>query len=469
MPALALLPGAVRRSVGGLPQLTLKNMYSEPSVTEPTQFALISRPGLSNGVFSFTRGTGPIHAIFYQAEVLSGNTVVISDDDMYVGSSNKGTVPGSSYASIAGNEMGAITTKGDDAKYYDGSTFRSIAFPDSAKVTKVLEQGGRFIFLRASSHKYYWTKPLSNMIVAGDIQIVATAFASAENEPDWLRDAIIYKGYLVLGGGNTIELHAYIGDENLPWVPQVGSTINKGVLQTGCMTVWNQTFVWIDPSGVVYRYNGSGEERISESGIEELIANATEDIWMDTFTIQGHRFLRIAGPDDGDLLLDDLTMQWMQWSTEDGVFLGGHTTQAGSLVYFGSKVDGHVYSISPDSGTSFDADLDADRIFCAGFAKDGGVETIHNLLLRCSEGLSNDLTIQMRFSRDKGNTWTSWIDGDLGNAGDYRTKSEWRALGMVDQPGFLAQFKVPAVDGVGTTFSVSGAYYNEFVMGRSRG
>jgi hypothetical protein len=79
--------------------------------------------------------------------------------------------------------------------------------------------------------------------------------------------------------------------------------------------------------------------------------------------------------------------------------------------------------------------------------------------------IADTAAIAMRYSRDAGNNWTDWIDGDLGAPGEYRTKVEWRSLGMVDQPGFLAEFKVEDA----YVFSVSNAYFNEPVMGRSRG
>lgn len=474
MPALGLVTTTIRRAIGGMPQLPIKNFYVESTVTEPSQFVLMGRPGLlASGIFYFTRGSGPINAIYYQEGVISGSTAVLSGTDLYIGSVNKGTVSGTGYASIAGTEIGVVATQGQDAKFYDGTTFRSIAFPDSAYVLKVLAGGSRFVFIRANSQKYYWTEPLSNAIDgSGDLVVDALDFASAENIPDYIVDALMWRGYLVLAGIDSIEFHAYVGDDNLPWVPQVGMVLEDGVAQAGCMTNWNNSFAWVSPNGVVYFYNGSGKQRISDSGIEELITNSSETIWMDSFTQFGHEFLRITGPDDGDLILDAQTMQWSQWSTADGPFLGGRTAAFGNYVVFGSKTDGKCYPLAYDYLTSLDAGTAADKIFRAGFAKDGGVETVHNLLLRCSGGINDDAAIQMRYSRDKGNNWTSWIDGDLGDEGDYRTKVEWRSLGMFDQPGALFEFKIPgtsvALASGGNAFSISGAYYNEFVMGRSR-
>ena len=45
-------------------------------------------------------------------------------------------------------------------------------------------------------------------------------------------------------------------------------------------------------------------------------------------------------------------------------------------------------------------------------------------------------------SKDGGRTWTSWLSGQLGAVGEYLIKAVWRALGMISQPGILAEFWV---------------------------
>lgn len=456
MPRMGLLPGTVRRSRGDLPQLPLVNMFAESAITEPTEFALHSRPGLSESGEEY--GTGPIQAMYQADGVLSGDLAALSNGDLYADGSNKGTVNGIGFASIAGNQMGVVVTRGQDANYYDGLEFRSIAFPDNAYVTKVMEQGGRFVFIRADSHRYYWTNPLANMLDGdGDIEIDGLAFASAESEPDKLLDGLVFEDHLVLGGLNTIEFHGETGDNNAPWAPTLGRVFNKGVRATGCMALWDNVFAWVSPGNIVYRYAGSAPQRISDDGIEELIA-ASAGCSVDSFFLEGHEFLRIK-LDDVDLLLDAQTGSWCQWSTSGGSFLGGPAL-SGPL--FGSTIDGKLLNLSGDDelGSALT------RSFRAGVPLEGGNLTINNLVIRTNPGQASvgSLSVDMRYSRDGGMTFTSWFTVSLGSAGQYRTLAEWRSLGMFDQPGALFEFRFTG----DAQFRCSGVTFNEPMNGRSR-
>jgi hypothetical protein len=465
MPALGLLPGGQFEDFGSYlpPQLPLVNMYAEGSKTEPSGFFLASRPILGTTVFGTPigeYGSGPIRALYQANGVVSGDRIALSDDDFYVDGVDKGDVAGSGFASIAGNEVGAVVTAGDDAKYYDGSTLQTIAFPDSAKVTKVIEQGSRFVFLRAQSQKYYWTLPGSNMISGGNIVIDPLDFASAENEPDWLVDAIVWQDHLILGGNSTIELHGVTGNDDLPWSPTLGSTIQTGVIGTGCMTTWGGTFAWISPGGVVYA--GPGRERLSTQGVETYILESATCA-LDSFFLFGLEFLR-ARLDDFDLVFHN--GEWAQWSSDAIMagFIGGPVIQDidFGIPVFGSNLDGKLLSTFAGAGGEFEEEFV--RLFRFGLPIDGGAVTFNNVGLRCSKGIVADAQIEMRYSRDGGYSWSDWKPKPLGDPGEYRTKVEWRALGLMDSPGFLAECRVLS----GNQFVISGAYFNENMSGRKR-
>lgn len=455
MPRMGLLPGTVRRSRGNLPQLPLTNMYVETAITEPTQFALQSRPGL---VASGTEyGAGPTRALYQADGVVSGYTVALSGSALYVNGVNTGTVNGSAAPSIAGNQMGVVVTRGTDANYYDGSTFRNIAFPDGADVAKVLEQGGRFVFIRAETHRYYWTEPLANMLDgSGDIVIDGLDYASAENEPDKLVDGLVFEDHLVLAGVSTIEFHGETGNDNAPWAPTVGRVFNKGVRATGCMALWDNAFAWVSPENIVFRYAGSTPARISDDGIEELIADSAA-CSVDSFFLEGHEFLRIK-LDDIDLLKDAATGEWCEWDTyNQSGFIGGPALPG---PVFGSTLDGKLLNLTEND----EMGSTLERVFRFGNALEGGSVTMHNVVLRTNPGQVNGAVVSLRYSRDGGQTWSSWFDASMGSAGDYRTLVEWRSLGMFDLPGALFECKFTAE----AQFRVSGVVYNEKMHGRSR-
>jgi hypothetical protein len=100
-----------------------------------------------------------------------------------------------------------------------------------------------------------------------------------------------------------------------------------------------------------------------------------------------------------------------------------------------------------------------------------GPVTVNNLRIRSEVGTAPNLTgeyaepvCEMRVSDDAGTTWGPWESESLGRQGEYRTRVEWRALGMFDAPGILVQFRV--TDPV--SWRLSGVEVNAQGGGRQR-
>jgi len=467
MPALSLVPGTIRRSRGDLPRLPLVNMFPEEAITEPTQFALQSRPGLDRT--DVLLGEGPVRKLYRADGVVGGQIVAISGSSMYVGANEAGELTGGGDPSVAGNEIGVIATAGENVSFYDGETYRAVAFPDDALVTAVAEQGGRFIFLRAGTHHYYWTKPLANMLDEnGDIVIDGLDYASAESEPDKLVDIVVWESHLILAGVDTIEFHGPTGDDDAPWAPTIGRVFTKGVRDTGCITLWDSTFAWVSPGNIVYQNGGAVPLPISDAGVQEIIS-ASQTCLADSYFFEGHEFLRIR-LDNTDLLFDAQTREWSEQRTygRDG-FLGGSAINipGSDSPLFGSKDDGYLLVFSGDS----DLGAEVERMFRCGLVVIGDAIRINNVSLRTNPGQTGYVVgtfanpiVELRHTRDGGQTWSEWRQTGLGEQGAYRKSVQWRALGMFDAPGAL--FEIRVTDPV--PFRVSGAYYNERLTGRSR-
>src|SRR3569833_159080 len=475
MPALGLPTGTEERSYGGLPKLPIVNLVSEKAITEPSQIVLQSRPRLQRYLSSALGAATAIRALFYTETASLGTFFAVygSTFRQQSGGTTATLTDGGVVPSIAGNEIGVVATMGAGAKWWNGSAFKSISFPDSANVTKVLQSQGRFIFIRADSERYYVTEPLSNMINgSGDMVIDGAAYVSAENDADLLVDGVIWQDRIVLGGTSTVEIHGPSGDDNAPWQPLLGSTIHKGDFRTGCMDAYDNTFVWLSPDRVIWRYNGSSQpDRISNAGIEEALKFA-DSPRLDSFFLEGREFLHVWNEDggftilNGDLLLDASSVDWCEWETYGWPLDAGPAISIGeSYPLFGAKTDSRILGMRSRStlpGGSWETAVE--HRFTAGMAIDGGSVAFANLLLRCQTyNGAGSQTVSMRYSRGKGSTWSAWKDRSLVGS-SIRNKIEWRQLGLMDNPGFLAQFRTANC----TEFSVSGAYYNEFVQGRSR-
>lgn len=478
MPALGLLTGTNENDFAGLPSLPLVNLTAESAVTEPRQFALVSRPRLVYQAAAVSaRPTFGLHndvAIYG-----NGGDSLDPHDNVYVDGVAVGRVIQRGPTSMAGNQIGTVICGVSALGFWDGATLRTVTIPDDYLAAKVLESQGRFIFVCSAgpsdtAQRYYWTEPLANMLDgSGDIVIDGLDFASAETSPDGLLDGVIWNGNLVLGGYNTIEIHAPTGNDNLPWQALVGSVINSGLLATGAMTLWNDGFAWVDHQYGVYYSRGGEATRVSDRGVEAYLKTYTRGLILDSFKLGGKEYLRARPqPRYGDfsaidlphMLLDSESGEWTKWSSEGGAFFGGpvRTSDFENDDYFpltfGSIEEGRIIGFEEASEDWAEDPLVYE--FRAGIPIDGGTVNIHNVSLRCT---TNDAgTISLRFSRDGGASWSAWRDITL--TGRVRQKVEWRSLGMADGPGFLCDFKTADIG----DFYISGANFNEFVQGRSR-
>ncbi len=460
MPDIGLSTSTIRRGRGGLPQMPLVNMFLEQAMTEPRQFSLLSHPGLSGQ--GTEMGAGPVTGLFQADGVISGAVAGVSDGGFYVGSTPKGAITEELTPSLAGNEMGVVATAGAGAVFYNGTALSAVVFPDDADVRKVIEQAGRFIFIRDGTGSWYFTEVLEEMLNGGgQIEVDALDFATAESEPDALVDAVSFEDAIAFGGTTTIEFWVKTGDADLPYTPSTGRVFQKGVRETGCMATFDNSFAWVSPDNIVYRA-GNVPERISDAGIEELIA-ASATCRADSYFFEGHEFLKIR-LDAETIEYDAQTQQWDERKTGVGNFIGGPVV---SGPIFGGADDGRLYA-----PVAY-ADLDSyhERSFCVGFPLNGGAVAIDNLRLRTNPGQTDFLTdeyanptIDLFVSYDGGLTFDDPLQEHLGQAGEYRREVEWRALGSADYPGFFG--KVRVTDPV--PFRCSGAVINEPHGGRSR-
>lgn len=430
MPAMQFGLSSYERARGDLPGLPVVNMFAEEAPTEEGGVVLQSRPGLEDR--DADMGAGPVKALFKRSGVLSGDLIGVSGSNIYRVTTSLGSLAGSGAVSIAGNEIGVMVTAGSTVRYYNGSALADVSFPDSASVSKVLTGAGRFIALKAASGQFYWTNALEATFDPLD-------FATAESAPDLLLDALFVDDTLLLFGAETVEFWPNTGDDALPFQPLQGRVIEKGVKATGCATTIGPTFAWVTNENQVCLQDEN--TILSNPGLEEKIeASTAVSLW--TFLIGGVEFLALR--------LDTETHVWSMRSKAWAKFESYSETNwvprcfAGGV--FGSALDGATLQWGDDY-TDLGGVLT--RLFRAGFPLNGGGVPVNNISLRSNVGqtpyLTGDYlnpTVEMRLSRDAGQTWGEGRPQSLGQQGEYRRKVQWKACGIASQPGLLAEFRV---------------------------
>jgi hypothetical protein len=276
------------------------------------------------------------------------------------------------------------------------------------------------------------------------------AFATAENSPDRLLDAVFVDDLLVLFGAETVEFWPNTNDAELPFVPLEGRVFERGIKATGCAVVFNSDIAWVANDNTV-RVGGSGQI-VSDHALEESIAEGgTVSAW--TYFDDGHEMLAITV----DAVTYTLSNRSSLWSKME--FYGGQVLTCYSNGHFGGSA-----GLCRMTKNYLDFGTVLERRFRSGFPLNGGAVRIDTVRLRANPGQTSYLTgtyaeptIEMRISRDAGQTWGNWSPTKLGQQGQYKQMIEWRACGVAKSPGALFEFRV--TDPV--PLAVTGVFMNE--------
>ena len=421
---------AFERLRGDLPELPVINMFAEEAPTESAGVVLQSRSGLSDR--SADMGDGPVEAIFKADGVLDGGLYGVSGGNFYSATTSKGTVTGDGPWSIAGYEDYVFAAGGGSLYSYNGTTLATVSVPDSANVTKCLVGASRLIILRADTEKFYWSDVLSTTIDA-------LSFASAENQPDRLKDALFIDDVLILFGSETVEFWPNTTDADLPFQALEGRVFEKGVKATGCATKFGATFAWVTNNNEICV--SDPDNIISKQGLEAKIeGSASVSLW--TFHLEGTEFLALT-LDSGTWVYSNRSKMWSQFASYGYDAWVPHCYAGG---VFGSSQDGKTLAWGD---TYLDLGGVLERRFRAGNPLNSGSVNVGNLIVRANVGQTSylsgtyaDPTIEMRSSRDAGQTWGNWRGKSLGTQGKYRKKVQWTACGMFGQPGVFMEFRV---------------------------
>ena len=356
----------------------------------------------------------------------------ISANTLYQATTSRGAVTGAGPWSIAGYELALFAAGGSTLYYWDGTTLATVAFPDSAAVSKIVVGASRLLCIRADTQKFYWSDPLA-------VDIDALDFASAESQPDRLRDILFIDDTAILFGSETVEFWPNTGDADLPFQPLEGRVFEKGIRATGCAVKFGAAFAWVTNDNEVCL--ADPDNIISTPGLEAEIADSTAcRLWSFRGEAQEFLALRI---DSGTWVYGARSKLWSEFQTygeanwQAQCFAGG---------VFGSALDGKTLAFGTDYTDNADV---LERRFRGGFPINGGGVNIKNITLRTNPGNTPYLTgqyadprIELRLSRDAGKTWGAWKVQTMGEQGAYRHRVQWRGLGRASQPGFLCEVRV---------------------------
>lgn len=457
MPDLFYGTGAYRRDRGTMPDLPVLNMVVEKSPAAKRGFILQSRPGM---IEAGEVGSGPIHGMYQRSGAIGGNRYTVSGGSLYKDTTSLGAVAGSGPVSFAASPYNLLLTRGATLYSYNGSVFAAETVPgpdgEVQEVRAVAHLAGYEIAIIKGTNKF-------NFRLANATEWDGLDYANAENEPDELIDVQVIDDILVLLGSESVEFWPKTGDATIPFRPMDGRVFEKGVIDTGCACRFDNTMAWIGNEGVVY-VSANVPTRISDAGIEERIEKSSSYALYSYF-FEGTEYLALR-LSQGTWIFSAASKEWSEFGSYDRSNWRANCVAQGPI--FGDDETGKLWVFHNDH---VDAGGVLERRIRAALSIEGGAGSVNNLRVACNPGTTKDLNdqysspvIEMRRSRDGGRTWSEWRPTKLGVQGDYRQRSEWRALGMFDDPGAIFEFRVTdPVD-----LRISNIAANEPTGGRSR-
>jgi hypothetical protein len=251
-------------------------------------------------------------------------------------------------------------------------------------------------------------------------------------------------------GSETSEAYEDVGDADNPFQPIKGSLFPIGLAARWSIGAGPKTLRWLGTSHVsgpaVYRLDGYGGTRISTHALEAQLATATTlaDAEALDFEQDGHLFYALTCPSIGDAgvtpVWDETEQQWHEraaWNTALGRFemwrARGHAF-VHQVHLVGSRDSGAIWALDLDT-----YDDEGQILRAVRRAPYLSAENVWGFLDRFELGVENgvglvsgqgsDPTIELRVSKDSGNTWDSAGTARLGPMGAYDDRTVWTRLG----------------------------------------
>jgi len=353
----------------------------------------------------------------------NGTTMVLVD-----GSSNGYQV------ALANNAFSPISSTTNAPPPIGGGVY---AFYGATRVDMI---DGFMLFNQPGTQNYYSTYD-------NEIVFDATWFAAKNGFSDLLATLIVSRRQIWLIGEKTAEIWFDAGGTTFPFQIMPGPFTQHGTNAPQSVAQINGTIFWLaqDQAGqnLVLRGEGYVARRISTHALEAewVTYPTTADAESFCFQIEGHAIYQINFPTaDKSWRWDENSELWHQvaWTDTNGVD-HRHRAAVAAFAYNTNVVadwqTGQLYNLSleafDDAGTPMvfrrgypHIMKDGRRVIYPGFVLDIQAATSRNTVV------ASPPKVLMRFSDDRGVTWSNPISKSLGATGQYLAQPKWWRNGM---------------------------------------
>ena len=414
----------------------LVNWFAEtaPNAKTKSPLILLPRPGLS--LFS-TVGDGPIRGAIQFLGVLyvvSGTSLYSIDEGGTA--TGRGTISGVGYVTMDVNTTQICIVARPNAWIYTPATttltqVTDVDFPGSAAVT---ELDGYFIHAEPNDTGRFFVSNLDD-----GLNFDALNFATAESDADPLVRPFAQGGELLLFGQKTLEVWDNPGGGGFPFTRSAVSTIDKGLIALFSLAKADNTAFFVGSDKICYRLSGYTPVRISNHGIEDVIAATPDpsDIIGFSYVDRGHTLYVITSASgEWTLAFDVATGLWHNRATYPNDFWAVTTfAECYNKQLVGDSSAGRVYEMDI---ADYEDNDDTIRYECTSppIFEAGNVITMSRLYVDfevgagLTTGQGSNPQAMLQWSDDGGRTWSNEHWRSMGRIGEYRRRVTWRKLGQ---------------------------------------
>lgn len=408
----------------------LLNLYREP-VTEGdlTRYILRPVPGQVSVHMppnEFQRAMQWVDNNIYTAS--GGKLNVLGDDGV---PSEIGSIPDDVNTSIAGN-VGYVTVVSGGRYYtWDGTTLTEPTTGAFSNFGSVETIGQRQLLTELGGRRIQWSD------IADPDTLNGLNFATTEaGEDNNIRGVALNGNYWVFKE-RSIEIWYETGsaDEAEAFARVSGGVLTTGLKSFNLVTKMRGGLFFIGSDDIAYVTAGSGLKPVSTQPVARDIREKTPTHCF-FYEHEGHKFCVLRFSDRPAWVFDFATNEWHERS--EGVDHGswdavGAAKETGGSWLVASELGGiyRMSNVAEDKGGVLY------RRAVSRSAQNGGKRfRVPEIEFRADYGtVPTDDAVQLmvRFSRDRGNTWSDERRVAMGNSGEYTNRVIFRSLGQFRQ------------------------------------
>ena len=465
------------------------NLYGEQNPEDaPVPFTYYPTPGLV--AFGAPAQTGPGRGIYRASNGVL--YAVVNQQFCSVDASGNFTVLGAlnfsatTPVSMKDNQTTLFIVDGTGAGYTYGlysGTFAAMSDPAFYGSDRVDFTDTYFVFNKPATGIFYISN--SNATTFNSLW-----FADKIGAQDLLVVAAVVHREIWLLGERTSEVWINSGAADFPYQIMTGAFIQHGCAAKYSVAQMGDALFWLgqdDQGGnVVLKGQGYQSMRVSTHAIETALASyaTVADAVGYTYQQEGHQFYVLTFPTaDKTWVLDIVSNQWHErvWLDSNGV---EHRHRGISAAYaYGKNLvqdwqTGQIYAFDLNTYTDNGAPIirrrgfphmgnNGNRVFYRQFIADMEVGRDPNTQIDVAlgpdvvadTGLAPDVVpvflgadtayqtipgkVYLRYSDDRGATWSDPIDDDLGATGEYLASLQYQRLGMARDRVFELFWSAP--------------------------